>query len=557
MKLLTDTRYMAALAIAMALTACSGDAGGPGRPDQSVASVEIAPPGLVLTVGSQQKLTARVFNAAHEAIVGYAISWTSEAPTIANVAQDGTVSALAAGTTRITATAGGKQAIVNVTVTSQGGGASGTINLNPAVTFQTITGWEAEAQSGHEHPSFPLYKDRLFDLAVNDLGINRLRLAVRSGSEHNVDYYKQWRSGQIDDATWRCVRFSTVNDNNDPRNINTSGFQFSQIDSVVQNVVLPMRARLAARGEKLYLNLLYSAFTDQICNNLAYHHDDSPEEYAEIILATSQYLRSRYGLVPDTWEVILEPDNTTFWRGRPIGEAIVATAARLSAAGFAPRFIAPSTTRHSNALPYFDVLSQQVPAAVPFMTELSYHRYSSPTDTDLQQIASRAAGAGIGTSMLEHLGSGHEDLHKDLKFANVSAWQQFALAYPSSDNGAQYYAIDITNASSPQVNIGSRTRFLRQYFKFIRAGAVRIAASSGNAALDPLAFINANGGYVVVVKATGAAAFTVGGLPPARYGIKYTTASAYDVDHPDITLASGQALSTSIPAAGVLTVYRR
>ncbi|HEY0304853.1 MAG TPA: glycoside hydrolase family 30 beta sandwich domain-containing protein, partial [Longimicrobiales bacterium] len=366
------------------------------------------------------------------------------------------------------------------------------------------------------------------------------------------DYYQQWRSGQIDDAQWRCVRFATVNDNSDPRSINANGFKFSQMDSMVQNVILPMRQRLQARGERLFINLTYTAFTNTICSPGQYHHDDSPEEYAEIIQAATQHLRTRYGITPDAWEVILEPDNTSFWRGQTIGAAIVATASRLSGMGITAKFITPSTARPNNAAPYFDAMVSAVPGAIPHLLEISYHRYGSPTTADLQGLASRAVQRGISTSMLEHIGSGYQDLHDDLKHARVSAWQQFALAFGANDDGSQYFTV-----SGSQVNIASRTRFLRQYFKYVRAGAVRIDATSANAALDPLAFINTNGGYVVVVKATAAASFTVGGLPAGQYGIKYTTSAAYDVNHPDVTIGSSQTVSTSIPAAGVITIYRK
>ena len=49
--------------------------------------------------------------------------------------------------------------------------------------------------------------------------------------------------------------------------------------------------------------------------------------------------------------------------------------------------------------------------------------------------------------------------------------------------------------------------------------------------------------------------FSLGGLPTGIYGIKYTTAGAYDVDLPDQTISSGQAVTAAMPQPGVLTVY--
>ena len=157
--------------------------------------------------------------------------------------------------------------------------------------------------------------------------------------------------------------------------------------------------------------------------------------------------------------------------------------------------------------------------------------------------------------MLEHMGSTYQDLHNDLKLGRNSAWQQYTLAYCSGDNGGSYYWVDQSNPNNPVVKMGSRTKFLRQYFKFIRSGAVRIGATGDNSNFDPLAFINKNGTYVVVVKASQAGSFTVQGLPAGVYGIKYTTESQYDVNLPSQTIQNGQSLTTSIPGSGVITIY--
>lgn len=449
-----------------------------------------------------------------------------------------------------------------------------TISLNPLVTYQTISGWEASSQSceldcsldatGKYNASyFNAYKNTLFDDAVNNLGINRVRLEVNSGGENPTEWFAQYLYGigyysplppgqpTIDYATWRTKRYEIINDNNDPNTIDPNGFYFDVLDIHIDNVILPLKQRIEVNGEKLYINLIYVDFGAS-----TFEHKNNLAEYAEFMLAVFQHMQTKYGFVPDAVEMILEPDiGSVSWSATQIGNAIVAAGNRLAANGFHPEFIAPSTTSMANAPTFFDTIIG-IAGVSQYLKEISYHRYGGVSDANLQAIASRGQQNGMRTSMLEHIGSGYQDLHKDLTMGRNSAWQQFTLAYSGADDGGAYYKIDTTNPANPLVNMGSRTKFLRQYFKFIRSGAVRIEATSSNlSSFEPVAFINADGKYVVVVKANIGNSFTVQNLPAGTYGIKYTTSSQYNIDNPDQTITAGQSLTTNIPAIGVITIY--
>ena len=103
----------------------------------------------------------------------------------------------------------------------------------------------------------------------------------------------------------------------------------------------------------------------------------------------------------------------------------------------------------------------------------------------------------------------------------------------------------------------SRTLYLRQYFAFVRIGAHRVAALSGDSRLDPVAFRNANGKVVAVVKANAAAPVEIRKLPAGRYGITLTTATQTWSSLPDVTVGAGGTLQFAMPAAGVVTVHQR
>ena len=423
-------------------------------------------------------------------------------------------------------------------------GALAIVTIDTLARFQIMTGWEAHTQSGESHPLFPEFRDALFDQAVKEVGINRLRVEIRAGAENPVDFTLATSENA------KCKRWDTVNDNDDPRLINPAGFHFTELDSTIARVVLPMKQRLEARGERLFVNLNYVAFLNQ-CPPAVYVHA-VPAEYAEFIFAAFVHLRDTFGFVPDAVEMILEPDNVPVWRnGKLIGEAMVATAARLAEAGFRPTFIAPSVADLGWALIYLDGI-YSVPGVRPLLGEIAYHRYGTIAPVNLAALAERAKSVGARTAMLEHIGSDVEDLYADLTIANVSAWQQFTLAFPTPDNGGHYFGIE-----DGRPVVASRTRYLRQYFHYVRLGAQRVGATSSTSAVRAVAFENANHGLVVVVHTNQSGPVEVKGLRPGTYGISATTSSVTWAELGPQVAGPGGSLSFTAPAAGVMTVYSR
>lgn len=504
-----------------------------------------------MEVGESRQLSALAWTG-NSQVATPPLTWSSSTTAVVTVSSDGTVTAVGVGTAAILATAGQVQGTATVTA-SPAPPAGNVIDLYPAVEYQEMTGWEAVAQAGElECPAvaFQAYSGPVFDASVGDLGLNRLRLEVRSGAENPVDGFAQFRAGMINQAAYRATWYQAVNDNSDPQSVHPAGFNWSHLDYTVDNVVLPIRQRVAARGERLYINLNYVDF-----GTSAFEHASSPAEYAELILATFQHLQGKYGWVPDAVEVVLEPDHTPNWRGAQIGAAIVAAGDRLAAAGYHPDFVAPSNSDMGSALAYFDAIVQ-VPRVLEYLTDLSYHRYAGVSPTTLSGIGDRRAQFGIRTGMLEHIGSGHDDLITDLTVAGNSSWQQFALAFcGTNDDGGTYYLVDVANPSSPVVREGARTRYLKHFFRHVRLGARRIGAASGNAGITPLAFRNQDGRTVLVVRSSGSVTAQVRGLPPGTYGAFWTTATQTGT-LPDATLSAQQVWSVNF-AAGLTTLYRK
>jgi len=388
------------------------------------------------------------------------------------------------------------------------------ITLYPSEKRQTMVGWEATAQAGQEaSPHWDKYKDDLFDKAVNELGINRLKVGVESRS-HGAD------------------------------------FDLAKVDRRVDKVALPIKKLLEARGRKLYLNF----------NVVGSGLQNEPDKYAQNVLATFQHMKAKYGFVPDGWEFALEP--ITFGWGRPaqLAACIIATGDLLTQKGYDPEWIWPSSMGLGRAIQWFDTIAADHPKALKYFDEYSYHPYRDDTPEKRKAIKQRANKHKVRTSQLEHIGRHFHHLHADIAYG-VSAWCQYSLCFPTpSDNGAKYFLI---GSPPDHVVMGERTKFLRHYMKFVRRGAVRIKATSDHVNYNALAFINAGGGYVVVIKAASVGNFHIHNLAPGTYGIKYTTGKPmeepweYNVDLKDQKVSAGETLSARMPKRGVITVYAK
>ncbi len=434
------------------------------------------------------------------------------------------------------------------------------VEISPAVTFQKISGWEAAAQLGEvdcNPGAYRRYRDEVVDRAVNELGLTRLRLDLRSGLESDTDTWPAFLSRSLSYPQWRDTWFVPRNDNADPFDADPAGFQWGRFDHNVTEVVLPIRRALAARGERLYLNLNYIDFWLGAATKPFSHFSD-PEEYAELLLVVFEHMRGKYGFVPDGVEVLLEPENTPHG-AREIGRAIVALEERLTRAGYHPDIIAPSTTRMANAPAYYDEMLT-VPGIAGRIDELSYHRYTGISRPTLAAISNRASRDGITTGMLEHLGSGFAELYDDLTIGNVSAWQQFTIAYcgrrDNPDATGSYLQVNQSDSLAPRVHLTRMSRLFRQVFNYVRPGAIRVAATSTEPSLRPLAFRNADGRLVLVGWTEEASTFSVRGLPAGRYGINYsTTHGRYNAELSEVTVTDNGAIAVPMPAAGVVTVY--
>lgn len=431
-----------------------------------------------------------------------------------------------------------------------------------STSYQTMKGWQVSGDTGVlEYPNASV---NWHDAALDDnvaLGINYPRIGLHSGAaENSTDYYGAFLANGEDKGTGSgTTLFSAVtsnwyvpvNDNADPNSINASGFKWSLLDAQMDNIIVPMKAKLAARGEDMFWMVTYIHFSTS--NQL---HVNTPAEYGELILATWQHLEATYGYVPPALEIYLEPDggNSQVTESE-LSAMVVAARDRLVGAGYAkPYMVAPSTVDGGNAEPYYDAMAL---TARGYIDEISYHRYVVPTNGEIAALRSQAEADSKNTGMTEYGQATMFDLYEDLTTGKVSSWEQYALAYPfEGDTG--YHHITVGNSPTYTRTVSERTKYLQHFYKYIRRGAVMKSVTNSGGTFVGVPFVNANGTYVVVVVAYGSGTVTVSGLPSATYGRIRTQGdgtSAPSSYNTDLGNTTGTSASVTFTAAGIATVY--
>lgn len=437
------------------------------------------------------------------------------------------------------------------------------VTIDSTITFQTIDGWEAVSNPLEASPvrdTLLPYIDSLINIAINDVGITRLRYSLKSGVEDSVDYFTRLMDKKITYDEYKLYRYSKVNDNSDPFKINASGFQYSGFQDNLDNLIIPFKKKVEKNGEQFYFNLCFVDFVNQS----SFHHSSNSEEYAEFMTSAWLFMDSLYGFTPDGLEVILEPDNADIWNKTHISPSITATGDRLSELGYNPEFIAPSVLNLGSVPDYINEIALNS-KALDYLNVISYHRYAGNDNTTAQrEIVNLAEQYDKKTSMLEYDYNGDvNELHYDLKYNNVTAWTKYALMFKSNEKFAYVY-VDATDKLNPVFGICDQTKYLRQYFKFIRPGAIRIEAGTSNCLINPVAFMNNSGNQVVVIKAEQRDSIRIHGLKNDEYGIKYTLGNYdwggvaptyYDIDIQNQTISTGETLAFTMPGKGIVTIY--
>ena len=435
------------------------------------------------------------------------------------------------------------------TVSGQSG--NGDVNVSKTA-LQTMIGLEGAASIGQDFcnaAGIANSRAEIMSRSVDEFGLDRVRLEIRSGAENPVDWFDlYYNQGVINRDEWKTHRYEMINDNANPGAADQNGFWFTEMDLAISQVVEPLRQLLAVRGRQLYVALNYVSFAT---GGL---HAVSPDEYAEFMVEAFRHIETNHGWVPDAVELILEPDLGS-WTATQFANNLQVLRSRMAAAGYFPEYIGPSTTDMAKAPVYFDAALNVIGANL--LDEISYHKYRGVSSQAYSDIRSRMIQHGIRSGMLEKLNESHLGFERDLVEGLTSTWTQLGISQCGPQSGGDYFYVDDSNPQNPIVHVTSNTKYIPQYSRRVHRGAVRYEVIAATALHAPFAFRNSDGKWTVVVRTDSTQAFTITGLPAGNYETFYTTQSDYLKSLPDASTDSNGGLTVRIPAAGVITVHQR
>jgi glucuronoarabinoxylan endo-1,4-beta-xylanase len=144
-------------------------------------------------------------------------------------------------------------------------------------------------------------------------------------------------------------------------------------------------------------------------------------------------------------------------------------------------------------------------------------------------------------------------IYTGLTQANLSAFLHWWGANTSFTNSGVLYF----NSSTGTVQPASRLWAFANYSRFIRPGAVRIAATSGNSSLDTSAFRNVDGSITVVVLNTATSdtsvSFDLGHRTRADFAVPYLTNASNNTARQTPLEVHHGTFSTVVPARSLVT----
>jgi len=416
-----------------------------------------------------------------------------------------------------------------------------TVTIDPTVRYQTIRGWSCNP---HYLGMSPRQRDQALDDAVNELGLTRLRWQQPNGNRVSM---RRWE--------WE-------NDNGDPAHTDFSNFNTAPVDQFVAAYVLPFKKRIEANGDPFELWLSPSFFDRGSTGPVPAWLLHNPGEYAEYATSFILYLKNKHGIETTHYAICNEAGNHNAFKPAVVAQMTKTLGARMKALGLGTRgqfsdgINARVTWRYIQA-------AKSDPEVWKYVDLLTYHWYGGNNQEFMPKIRDFALAKGMETGQTEFMRLTMNHLYDDLTLGGVSYWSIYGLGGPAARQN-YYFHLNGTSFSR-----GRQFWNFRQVMHYVRPGAVRVKAASGDHALRALAFVRDGRTTAVLINKAPlprrrrggrrprppACSVTVNGLSPGRYGVCQCVRDRPYQELGVRTVTGTHALTVQAPSDAVVTIY--
>ncbi len=323
--------------------------------------------------------------------------------------------------------------------------------------------------------------------------------------------------------------------------------------------VVPLKQAVEANGDPFTLITNPSWFSGGSSGTLPPWLVNSSGAYAEYLVSFDEYLRDKYGVAPTFSTIINEAaaqgSTTNLMTPALEAKVIIAMGPMLQAAGLTTKVdmaagVGPDVSE------YYASNAAMTSTVWKYVGAVSWHDYQGTSANKEAVYATASAHDALTTEDECELGT-YSTMYDDLTNGNVSYWGQYGMTGYGTGTGIQYINSGVDGAS---FTLPPQYWNWHQVMHYVRPGAVRIAASNSNSAIQTMAFVQSTGPFVgmtVTMNNTGTTTATedITGLAPnAKYGVSYALNSAL-TELGVMTSTSSGGLNVAIPAGAVMTVY--
>ncbi len=239
----------------------------------------------------------------------------------------------------------------------------------------------------------------------------------------------------------------------------------------IREFVIPFKQRVETNGGKFYLVVSATAWGSWQINN--------PEEYAEIYVGCLDRMRDKFNITPDYIIIYNEPGNKRNGaenNPEKVINALRSVLKRLKAGGYSVKVRWSATVSISKALKWIDSLREFGSDILPLVGQYDYHGYGGFENGKLNKLRKQAKKNGAATVMGEWWFAKDRDNADDII---TSLCEADSVVYQATSD------IGLINVGRWETEFHSGVKSseyytLRQFYRFIRPGDVRIQVTSSD-----------------------------------------------------------------------------